>query len=126
MTFCQDFVLEIMLSLVTLRRCSIEFSFLTEKRRREDANTISKYQMMIHLLGKNDSPCCANWALKRCKTDKENIHVTEAFKQHFYMDDYLGAFSSLKDAYEISRSLYQHTLQNNFRHGFLTQFFTNS
>ena len=91
--------------------------------REEDTDVISEYQMMVHLFGKKDSPCCANWALKQCATEENNVQVAEAIRRNFYMDDYLGSFSSLKEAKEVSLKLIS-TLQNNgFR---LTKWISNS
>ena len=52
--------------------------------------------MNVHLFGKIDSPCCANWSLKKTELDQKNIYpenIVLKILGNFYMDDYLDSFS---------------------------------
>ena len=65
---------------------------------------INEYIMQVHLFGKTDSPCCANWALKSTALDNNSecsLKVIEAILEHFYMDDYLDSFPSLEQATSV-------------------------
>ena len=60
--------------------------------------------MCVHIFGKVDSPCCANWALKRTAIDnkpKFSLRAIEAVLEHFYMDDYLDSFPDLEAAIKV-------------------------
>ena len=57
--------------------------------------------MTVHLFGKIDSPCCANWSLKKTALDQKDIHpenVVLKILDNFYMDDYLDSFSETDSA----------------------------
>ena len=59
------------------------------------------YAMMVHVFGKANSPCCANWVLKRTALDeKESVsrNVIDTVLHKFYMDDYLDSFNDLTTA----------------------------
>ena len=54
------------------------------------------YAMTVHVFGKADSPCCANWALKRTTLDQKDSvrkNVIHAVLYKCYMDDYLDSFN---------------------------------
>ena len=59
--------------------------------------------MCVHIFGKVDSPCCANWALKRTAIDKPkfSLRAIEAVLEHFYMDDYLDSIPDLEAAINV-------------------------
>ena len=74
---------------------------------------ITEYRMQVHLFGKIDSPCCANWALRSSVTQVDGVaevqafkdlseenknRVTEAVTEEFYMDDFLSSFDETEDA----------------------------
>ena len=63
---------------------------------RENTNLpINEYMMTVHVFGKVDSPCCANWILKKAANDQQHIHdkrTINAILDRFYMDDYLDSF----------------------------------
>ena len=59
--------------------------------------------MKVHILGKIDSPCIANWVIKRIASDQSSQYeneIIETIKQNFYMDDYLDCFQSQEKAIE--------------------------
>ena len=50
--------------------------------------------MCVHLFGKLDSPCVANYTLKKTAIDqkaKYNYDIIDAVHKNFYMDHYLGS-----------------------------------
>ena len=88
--------------------------------RDEPSDPITEYKMLVHLFGKIDSPCCANWALRSFATDLDGIpqvpafedlteknkeRVTEAVTEEFYMDDFLSSFDGVDEAKETCRNL---------------------
>ena len=52
--------------------------------------------MNVHLFGKVDSPCIANWALRKSGEDSTE-DVKFVLNNNFYMDDYLKSMSNEKD-----------------------------
>ena len=72
---------------------------------RENFNaSVDEYIMCVHIFGKVDSPCCANWALKRTARDnkpKFSLRAIEAVLEHFYMDDYLDSFPDLEAVIKV-------------------------
>ena len=72
---------------------------------RENFNaSIDEYIVCVHIFGKVDSPCCANWALKRTATDKKpklSLRAIEAVLEHSQMDDYLDSFPGLEEAIKV-------------------------
>ena len=88
--------------------------------RDDPSEPITEYRMLVHLFGKIDSPCCANWALRSCVTDLEGIPLVPAFEElpderkdrvskavteKFYMDDFLGSFDETEEAKETCQDL---------------------
>ena len=62
---------------------------------RNQANEkIQDYVINVHLFGKVDSPCCANWALKKSASDQKDQYDEKGVKSvnlDFYMDDFLNS-----------------------------------
>ena len=90
-------------------------------RDQEDAD-IGDYVMNVHLFGKTDSPCCANWALRRT-TDGHTGEIVKIIEESFYMDDYLDSFDSEDKAIGICKILIQVLADGGFR---LTKWSSNS
>jgi len=69
----------------------------------------SDYVINVHTWGKNDSPCIANYALKRSASDFRDIannpSVKESIENNFYMDDFLKSMNSLTDLSIICKSV---------------------
>ena len=53
--------------------------------REEDSDKISEFKLKVHLFGKKDSPCCANWALRKCAETQCNQEIARAILNDFYM-----------------------------------------
>ena len=54
--------------------------------------------MCVHVFGKLDSPCLANYTLKKTAIDqkaKYNYDIIDAVHKNFYMDDYLGSYGNM-------------------------------
>ena len=82
--------------------------------------------MCVHIFGKVDSPCCANWALKRRAIDnkhKFSSRAIEAVLEHFYMDDYLDSFPGLEEAVRVILEVVQLLKLGEFN---LTKFVSNN
>ena len=65
---------------------------------REKSNeVVSDYKMNVPLFGKSDSPCVANFALKKAGADKKDVmlpSVVTSIDQDFSMDDFLRSDNS--------------------------------
>ena len=58
---------------------------------------IDDYKMTVHIFGKIDSPCIANWVIKWTASHQSNeypVNIINTIHENFYMDDYLDCFSS--------------------------------
>ena len=81
--------------------------------------------MVVHIFGGKDSPCCANYALKktgRDNFDEYDASIIESVFKSFYMDDFLKSVIS-----EVQAILCQEMIQVMERGGFhLTKFKSNS
>ena len=66
--------------------------------------SIDEYIMCVHIFGKVDSPCYANWTLKRTAIDnkpKFSLRAIEAVLEQFYIEDYLKSFPGLEEAIKV-------------------------
>ena len=83
-----------------------------------------EYAMTVHLFGKNDSPCCSNYALKQCAKDQlQNGNVIECVDSNFYMDDFVKSTLSEKFILQICQVIIKVLASANFR---LHKWITNS
>ena len=60
--------------------------------------------MRIHIFGKIDSPCIANWVVKKTAKNQTNIYfgiAIESILEYFYINDFLDSFSSQTEAINI-------------------------
>ena len=94
---------------------------------RENSNeVVSDYKMNVHLFGKNDSPCVANFALKKAGADKKDIinpSVVTSIDQDFYMDDFLKSDNSEEHLTRITKTIISVLKESGFR---LTKFVSNN
>ena len=82
--------------------------------------------MTVHLFGKVDSPCCANFALKKSAVDKsDTLHpsVVKTIDQDFYLDDFLKSHSSAEHLIDTTNTVISTLKQAGFR---LTKLVSNS
>ena len=83
-----------------------------------------EYAMTVHLFGKNDSPCCSNYALKQCAKDQlQSENVIKCIDNNFYMDDFVKSTSSEKFLLQICQVIIKVLASANFR---LHKWITNS
>ena len=61
----------------------------------------------MDLFGKIESPCFANYALKKSTVDNVDLHpaVIKAIDKEFYMDDFLNYHPSNKYLTDITKSV---------------------
>ena len=62
---------------------------------------VEDFEMNVHLFGKIDSPCIANWRLQKTVKDNEDqisFRSSRAILENFYMDDYLDSFPTTQKA----------------------------
>ena len=82
--------------------------------------------MCVHVFGKLDSPCVANYTLKKTATDqktKYNYNIIDAVHKNFYMDDYLGSYRNIDFAKETVANVTKVLSEGGFR---LTKWISNS
>ena len=94
--------------------------------RNTEFDNLDDYAMCVHLFGKLDSPCIANYILKRTATDnKSNFHqdIIDSVHNNFYMDDYLGSYDSIVSATETVTNITTLLEKGGFR---LTKWLSNS
>ena len=85
-----------------------------------------EYVMTVHVFGATDSPCCANYCLKRTAEDNKDeydISVVETVRRHFYVDDMLRALKNEEIAIEVAKGSMDLLSRGGFR---LTKFLSNS
>ena len=64
--------------------------------------------MTIRLFGKNDSPCVANYGLKKCAMDQSNnfdAKTIECVEKDFYIDDFFKSNSLEKYLLTLPKEL---------------------
>ena len=94
---------------------------------RENSNeVVSDYKMNVHLFGNNDSPCGANFALKKAGADKKDIihpSVVTSTDQNFCMDDLLKSDNSEEHLTRNTKTVILVLKESGFR---LTKFVSNN
>ena len=88
----------------TLNRCSMRdaFQFLW---RDNVKHPLEDYIMNAYLFGKEDSPCCSQWALKQIVLEKGCKYpqaASNAILEHVYVDDCLDSFVSEQEEIDIA------------------------
>ena len=74
--------------------------------------------MNVHLFGKIDSPCIANWTVKRSAKDQSELYDTVSIKtieENFYMDDFLSLFHDTAEAIKMCNNVINILSQGGFR-----------
>ena len=87
---------------------------------------IVDHMMKVHIFGKINPPCIANWVIKRMASDQSNQYENEiikTIKQKFYMDDYLDCFQSQEKAIDTIHKVIKILSIGRFR---LTKWLSNS
>ena len=80
----------------------------------------------MYVFGKLNSPCIANYTLKKTAIDqtaKCNYDITDAVHKNFYMDDYLGSYRNMDLAKEAFVNVTKLLSEGGFR---LTKWISNS
>ena len=87
---------------------------------------IDDHKMTVHIFGKIDSPCIANWVIKRTASDQSNeypVDIINTIHENFYMDDYLDCFSSEERAIDTIQKVISILSNGGFR---LTKWLSNN
>ena len=64
--------------------------------------------MTVHIFDKKDSPCVANYGLKKCAMDQSNsfdVKTIECVEEAFYMNNFLKSNDSEKYLLTLSKEL---------------------
>ena len=75
--------------------------------RNQQSNIIEEYKFLIHFQGKTDSPCCCNWALRKCAENQEKRYQKQSPKTFIWMTS-LVAVSHQKKLLTLQRNSYSH------------------
>ena len=81
--------------------------------------------MSVHILSKIDSPCIANWIVKKTAKDQTKSYSKRAIEsvfEHFYMYDFWDSFSSQTEAINTCKKISEILKKGGFH---LTQFVSN-
>ena len=92
----------------------------------EDPTKIDTYQMLVHIFGATDSPCCANFAMKCVARDnKERCSrvASESILKSFYADDLLKPVITTEEAVNLAKEISDVMWHGGFR---LTKFISNN
>ena len=84
------------------------------------------YQMLGHIFGAKDSPCCACYALRKTASDNKECvaeNVTETIYNDFYMDDLIKSVNTEEEAIQLIKGLSSNLHKGGFN---LTKFTSNS
>ena len=76
------------------------------------------YAMTVHIFGAADSPCCANYALRRTALDNRDTSSTRATQsvlRDFYVDDLLLSVETPAEAILMSKELIELLAKGGFR-----------
>ena len=87
---------------------------------------IDDHKMTVHIFGKIDLPCIANWVIKRTASDQSNkypVNIINTIHEKFYMDDYLNCFSSEERAIDTIQKVISILSNGGFR---LTKWLSNN
>ena len=74
--------------------------------------------MCIQVFGKIDSPCIANWTLKRTARDSEEVireNIIDQINRNFYMDDFLSSHSSIERLSSTAKTIIKVLSNGGFR-----------
>jgi hypothetical protein len=69
--------------------------------------TADVYKMLVHIFGASDSPCCANYALRRTAQDCKHIDklTLNTINDNFYVDDMLKSVNDVDTAISLSSNI---------------------
>ena len=73
----------------------------------EDPTKIDAYQMLVHIFGAADSPCCAHFAVCCQSKKKERCSrvANESILKSFYADDLLKSVITTKEAVKLAKEI---------------------
>ena len=86
---------------------------------------IDTYQMLVHIFGATDSPCCANFAVKCVARDsKERCSrvAIESILKLFYADDLLKSVITIEEAVNLVKEIADVMRRGGFK---VTKFISN-
>ena len=87
---------------------------------------IEDYRMKVHLFGNVDSPCIANWTIKKTAADQSDFFDQISIKtieSDFYMDNFLSSFHEISVAVKVCVDVENILQKGGFR---LTKFISNN
>ena len=91
----------------------------------KDLTKIDTDQMLVHIFGATDSPCCANFAMKcaaRDNKEKCSSVASESILKSFYADALLKSVITTEEAINLAKEISDVMRRGGFR---LTKFISN-
>ena len=102
--------------------CESDIDALRFVWREKPEDELLEYAMLVYLFGKVDSPCIANWSIKKA-VDNASLNAKFAINRKFYMDDFLKSMSNKNDLIKLVREVISVFNSRGFR---LNKFISNS
>ena len=98
--------IEAMYHQVTVPKSDAEaITFLWQEDLSESDSEV--YQMVVHIFGGKDSPCCANYVFKKLEkiTSTTTTHQQLTVLKLFYMDDFLKSVPSEEQTKQLCQEM---------------------
>ena len=86
------------------RVCESDIDALRFIWREKPEDELLDYVLLVHLFGKVDSPCIANWSIKKA-ADNASPDAKFARNSNFYMDDFLKSMSNENELVKLMRDV---------------------
>ena len=86
------------------RVCESDIDALRFIWREKPEDELLDYALLVHLFGKVDSPCIANWSIKKA-ADNAFPDAKFARNSNFYMDDFLKSMSNENELVKLMRDV---------------------
>ena len=87
-----------------VRICESNIDVLRFAWREKPEDELLDYAMLVHLFRKVDSPCIANWSIRKA-ADNASPGAKFAINSNFYTDDFLKSMSNENELVKLVREV---------------------
>ena len=87
-----------------VRICESDIDVLRFAWREKPEDELLDYAMLVHLFRKVDSPCIANWSIRKA-ADNASPDAKFAINSNFYTDDFLKSMSNENELVKLVREV---------------------
>ena len=87
-----------------VRVCESDIDVLRFVWREKPEDELLDYAVLVHLFGRVDSPCIANWSIKKA-ADNASPDAKFTINSNFYMDDFLKSIYNENDLVKLVREV---------------------